>query len=976
MATTHLFQYQHFAEAWDQVLKPQLQAATSRLGDGGLPTLLLAPDSATIAVVKRWCVAYAVPLAGVTFTVPGRLRSQWLKHCDPSARLALREDLHLIVAQAAATMPEVPLARSVLLDPSQFASWFDQLDVAGWSAEAFSHTDARELGKRVQDGLKSAGLITAAEADRRLLAHGKRLGQRYRDSLAVGFHAQQLAALNALRWLPSVCGQVSFCVPTQFESPLRQQWLETLEALVDNSQSLAGLASSENASEIASAQALADAFEAAVPFDATAAKPHCAVFTAKTHEAVWCVDRAMEMASGATLPVAIVFSDEADPLSRSVANRLCELRIPHFDDMGILPTPTPAQALLGDWVAYQRTRDLDHFLAFMTQLIRQQPTRVNVTASEIETACKAAFLLTRTTSMAVLLPAVIAANADMAPMLNLWPLLPEQLNFADFMSCVSPVCEGFGWPQSPDLLKHRADVFSVAAPGDLPLVACLDWLEAVTRVPGKTRAALGRQPFGGIYLMSLAKAALLPWSGVVLSGMLSNSWPPRQRHSLLVDTKQVANLNRKAQVSRGQGSWRAPHSAMLSPADLSREFEYSLRELLRNSGGNLGASLTLGTDSSIDSAPAPAMAWHRLYHLAHGATLTLDAVAHMAAQAEATYSVNMTHHANHEPADVAALATKWLQRRDRRRPFGPETYCLDAAPEGGLKLSARKWELALMRPMQAWFEAVLKVEPKPLYRERDVDAMSFGVWLHQWLHYEAASESFQKRLDGDSWRSRVQQRAMATRQHALEAYRSANRELPDWWQIEWARCHSAAMGFVNALGHITDFPYWLSEYELPDAMAIPLDATNSLRLSGRVDLVLSEMAQWDAGQGALWVLDYKTGSSAKLSVTELVKGRAVQLLLYAKALDCLRGQGHEGITMSLLKPGDAAEPGLTIGELLDELEPVWAALRDRLRMGRFGLGDEDYAYKRETQRPLATLPISKSIARDRAVVTQKGCDNV
>src|SRR5437773_12225477 len=111
------------------------------------------------------------------------------------------------------------------------------------------------------------------------------------------------------------------------------------------------------------------------------------------------------------------------------------------------------------------------------------------------------------------------------------------------------------------------------------------------------------------------------------------------------------------------------------------------------------------------------------------------------------------------------------------------------------------------------------------------------------------------------------------------------------------------------------------EWSLARTSLIPLNENETLRVRGRIDLILARRKsdQSQIGYEGLWVVDYKTGRQRGFSLKELrrkdtpelnfrkqlIEGRGVQITLYALAVHAL---GAEHVQPTLLSPAAHLEP--------------------------------------------------------------------
>jgi len=215
----------HPAALWANVVEPWLRAHGAAWRER---PAILTPNTAWAAALKAQAVAANLPALGVAWFTPGRWRAQALRAGNLPLKVALREDLHLLVELAAAQLPGNPLARAYGPDPAPFQALLDTLDGAGWSGTELADPAARELAAAVIALRKQAGWVTAAEADRALReAAIPLMGERL---LAVGFGPGDWALRPLLEAAARAYAQVEFAFDVvDYEETAAATWVGTWE---------------------------------------------------------------------------------------------------------------------------------------------------------------------------------------------------------------------------------------------------------------------------------------------------------------------------------------------------------------------------------------------------------------------------------------------------------------------------------------------------------------------------------------------------------------------------------------------------------------------------------------------------------------------------------------------------------------------------------------------------------------------------
>ncbi|HEV2966378.1 MAG TPA: PD-(D/E)XK nuclease family protein, partial [Chthoniobacterales bacterium] len=206
--------------------------------------------------------------------------------------------------------------------------------------------------------------------------------------------------------------------------------------------------------------------------------------------------------------------------------------------------------------------------------------------------------------------------------------------------------------------------------------------------------------------------------------------------------------------------------------------------------------------------------------------------------------------------------------------------------------------------------------------------------------------------------------------------------LPDWWHSGWGNALYIADCLAAKVSDLHDWSEMAVEWSLSEPSLIPLSENETLRVRGRIDLILARAKsdQSQIGYEDLWVVDYKTGRQRGFSLKELrkkdtpqrkfrkqlIEGRGVQLALYALAVHAL---GAEHVQLTLLSPAEQLEPQFHLADVLAQKD-FWSELHRMQETGVFGmLGavHSDFGFVRDY--PLATLPIDTDLLKAKWALT-------
>jgi hypothetical protein len=978
MRLTRLCVADHPAAVWAEAVEPWLRLRGTCWRER---RAVLVPNAAWAAALKAQAVEHGLPTIGVTWFTPGKFRTYALgARSGPALRVALREDLHLLVEWAAAQLPDNPLARAYGGDAAAFQTLLDALDGAGWGAEVLPDAAARELAVAAVELRARAGWVTAAAADRALrdAVAGETPGKLGDHLLAVGFGPGDWALRPLLEAAAGGYVEAEFVLDVlDYEQPVAAAWVGVWEELAGPAEWLE--APPEKRGRFA-AQAVALLDEHTAP--ATGPRPGFYLADDLQAEAEIVVAQALtflgEAENSAPVRVGVVVGPVNSPLAREVAARLTALELPHHDALGHQPGRASEQALFEAWLDWQENGRLAGLVAWV-RAAQRFGRLTEDDAVAVERGLKTAADETLSDDPAVLAAWLKSSTEETArpaaEFIAEWPRLPEAASWRDLMAAIHPVAEKLGWPDPPAVLAERAEAWPEELAGTVPRAAALRWVRAVTRVPGRTRGSGGREPFALLQIVDAASAAAQPWTHLVLGGLQHGEWPADEDDSPLLGEARLAELNRQVlrQGAQGEGDWTvAPgHGLMVTAGDRHRLARAAFARLaaLPTAGLVLGARRADPADGRAArfSEYFWALAAHTLGRLPEDKDWEELARKSRAGLESAQVAWPEKSGVIFSGPAVEATARAHITRRDATKPFDEFSFCLKEKPATALRLSCKAWEEAVARPGASWFKHLLRVEPRWDPATEDGVRRVVGTWAHAWVR---PGPGGRLREDGAVsqplpeqalWRKLVDDRATAQRAAVGAAFTTAGRPLPEAWLDAWAGAGRAVRDWIDALAGEGEWREGLGEFHLPRDLNGLLPLVNAaIPLAGRLDLVPLSRAGVFAPGGlagtAAWLVDFKTGGDQTLSVARLAKGEGLQLALYAVALQAL---GAGPVRLTLLTREGGAEVQLT-GEDLEnpQLAGLWQLVADLAVAGQWGeRHDLADAHDRAGDYPLATLPV-------------------
>lgn len=948
---------------------------------------MVMPNATTVAYIKERLLAAGMAAFGVHFLTPGTLRARLLTTREKQPLLAIREDLQLLARIAAGEQAKQGVAQAVLLEPEEFVKACDALEAGGWEADGFAQADVRAMARAYRDKLQQAGLSTVYRVDRALRDAVGQAKLCFSELLIFGFTAQHWSQFNLLVAAPYFATNTLLCLPLESVSSAEIMWqsqweqaVGTAEPLLDASQDEAaglGLPLQRIAAAAARFERLTKPRDCDTGGEASGQGLRYWLAQDIRREAAVITEQVVQYLAAPTCErLAVVFANRVSPLAREVGERLLRLEIPHHHIPGHYPGQTPEQELFERWVAMQLTQRLQPCIQFFKTLYTQGLIAFEVLCA-LEKALLNAFRECMTDDLNVLLAyvsAVPTAHAQWLGQAQAWPSLPEHDSFASFFAAAVQPLVKMGWPPRMDLLQDRAGALAAVLTMPIQREAFLVWLRAVVNLPGRTRSALGREPFARVQLTTLAEAAGQTWSHVIVAGMVQGVWPPEAPSSAFLSEHDISRLNRAATVEGTQGKGHevmaAGHSYMLAPHEQRRRDEEDFFALL--GGVRQGAVLTASAVAADGSGKASALSdlWMRLYYAEHGELFgPVQQEAHIS-QSESFLSVGATGAAP-QAVDFPAVRQAHECRRDRNVPFNEFSFCFKHPPATGIILSCKAWEAAYKRPALAWYEHVLHVRPMPAPAKHEVRALAAGTWLHDWVNPTARATQLQVLPAIDAWIERIERAADKKRVAVARAYRQAQRALPDWWQAEWAWTRRLAQQFARSITGQQLWSHGAGEFSLRPGAKVAAPGGLNMPVRGRMDLVLGQHAAVLEAhtelQRAAWIIDFKTGTDGPLSARGLAVGDGIQLALYALAL---HSTGVDVVDVSILGPDAVLQRQLSIDAVLEPAH-VWQTLQDMHQRGCFGdRGAVRSAFGFTGQYPLATLPIDPLVLEEKWQLTR------
>src|SRR5713101_1140920 len=145
-----------FASAWESVLLPWFKDVGVASLESNGTVAVVTPFPSGAAFLRSKLLEHEIPLLGVKFITPARLRELLL--AEDASAFPLREHLRLLLAAAAdsaavaASAEEAlaAIAKSISRSPDNLLRTFDQVSAAGWNFQNIGGPVVREIIQEFQ----------------------------------------------------------------------------------------------------------------------------------------------------------------------------------------------------------------------------------------------------------------------------------------------------------------------------------------------------------------------------------------------------------------------------------------------------------------------------------------------------------------------------------------------------------------------------------------------------------------------------------------------------------------------------------------------------------------------------------------------------------------------------------------------------------------------------------------------------------
>jgi len=974
--------------AWKNVVRHWLERIASRTFQDKNPVAVVTASRSQAYFFRSRLLAEGKSLLAVKFLSPPQLRELLLRGRDLHA--PLREHLRLILAVTAEEFASkstddetVLVAKSIARDADRFLHELDELRAAGWTFDEIESPALREIAARFEQRVHACGFTFIHDADRAALAHAQPL---LSNLLLFGFDAAHwpLWPLLHAATLSAEEATVVLSDPRDEARDLDETWIGTWEETFGPAEVIPAINGGATASSVESLPIPASNVHFVIGRDTTQQARAIVALAAK-----FLADPHCER-------LGILFSGPG-ALPRLVATFLESAGIAHNEGIAHLAPSAFDDDAWRAWLELQQTPRLKPLF----RLLRVIEGRIfdGLSVLQIEETLRRAYNDILIDDIE-LLRDYCANGSDLRPgnavarELEKIQVLPENASLAEFLSYTRTIFSKLRWREHWNELERLSRNWSDLLAGNFSKSSYLRWLRELLGAPTLERDDLGSHPYARVHLLAYGNAQGQPWSHLIFAGLNDEAWPALNDELAFIRDEQIDELNRQNKTlnrraskrgRQGEGHWsvREGKTLLLGRNGQRQICRRQLFNLMESVSAGIAASASLYSEALPSRIANPSEFFSWLYFNTHGRGVSQQTL-HSLEQQTRDWLKDWSPVDAQKVDSISVGRTGYaFDARRQLRPAGEYEFALRRQPDREKSLRVTQWEQALRWPAIVWMAIFLGVEPDD--DSGDAWAVATGQWVHRWLA-DSVRNGGQRKFIGvdraDEIRERIWKEAREFRERVAAVCSRRGKVLPDWWRSGWSNALYIADCLAAKVSDLHDWSAMAVEWSLGEPCLVRLSDDETLRVRGRIDLILARAKsdQSQIGYEDLWVVDYKTGRQRGFSLKELrkkdtpqrkfrkqlIEGRGVQLALYALAVHAL---GAEHVQLTLLSPAEQLEPQFRLDDVLVQKD-FWSELHRMQETGVFGmLGPVHTDFGFAPSYPLATLPIDIDLLKEKWALT-------
>ena len=974
--------------AWENVVRHWVETIATRALQDNKPAVVVTASRSQSYFFRSRLLAEGKSLLGVKFLAPQQLRELLLRGSD--LHVPLREHLRLLLAVTAEEFASkntdeetVLVAKSIARDADRFLRALDELRAAGWTLDEIEPPALREIAARFEEQVRECGFTFVQDADRAALAHAQLL---FSNLLLFGFDAAHWPLWPLLHAATFSADEATIVLsyPRDEARDLDETWIGTWEETFGPAKVIPAINGKSTGSSVESLPVPASNVHFVIGRDTTQQARAIVALAAK-----FLADPHCER-------IGILFSGPG-ALPRLVATFLESAGIAHNDGIAHLAPSAFDDDAWRAWIELQQTPRLKPLFRFL----RATEERIfdGLSILQIEETLRRAYNNILIDDIE-LLRDYCANGSDLkhgnavARELEKIQVLPENASLIEFLSRTRTMFSKLRWRERWNEVERLSRNWSARLATKFSKSSYLRWLRELLGAPTLERDDLGAHPYARVHLLAYANAQDQPWSHLIFAGLNDEAWPALDDEVAFIRGERIDNLNRQNKTlnrraskrgRQGEGHWsvREGKTLLLGRNEQRQIQRRQLINLVESVSAGIAASASLYSEATPSRIANPSEFFSWLYFNTHGRGVSQQTL-HSLEQQTRYWLKDWSPVDDQKVDSISVGRTRYaFDARRQLRPAGEYEFALRTSPDQEISLRVTQWEQALRWPAIVWMEVFLGIEPED--DTGDAWAVATGQWVHHWLAESVRNGGERKFVSvkrADEIRERLWKQAREFHERVVALCASRGKVLPDWWRSGWSNALYVADCLAAKVSDLHDWSEMAVEWSLARPSLIPLNENETLRVRGRIDLILARRKsdQSQIGYEDLWVVDYKTGRQRGFSLKELrkkdrperkfrkqlIEGRGVQLALYALAVHAL---GVEHVQLTLLSPAEELEPQFHLADVLAQKD-FWSELRRMQETGVFGmLGPVHTDFGFVKNYPLATLPIDTDLLEAKWALT-------
>jgi hypothetical protein len=984
------------ADAWSGAILPWFEEILPQAWQRALPSLVVVPTRSHAQTLKEQLMNERRSYLGVRFVTPPALRE--ILCLGATEALPLREDLRLLIAVAAEQVlqqgadADDPAAKAVMRAPDHLLRTLERFEAAGWNFDKLELPAFRPIIARFREQLRACGFALIAGIDRSVAYRAAEQRPLFAHLLITGFDGAHWPYWSLLQAAVRAAENVTVLLeyPRGDVSEADSCWIGSWEEAVGEAEPIWP---AENRAPSTDSLFTESEMRGVAP---AAVDRVFAVGANATEQARAITAISLRfLAEKSCTRLGILFPG-AGSLPRLVAHELSRLKIFHNDSFG---RPAPGLFESPEWRAWlqlQRGPRINSLLRFLGALPQRDKLFPGFSLRRFDRTLRAAFSEILIDDVDLLLQFCTTAGSEAretATALRAIEFLPARNTLREFLGATKSAFARLGWKQQWTEISGRAGEWTNKVEAEFSRTVYLRWIEEIAASFTSSRDEFGEHPYARVQLLTIPQATGQAWSHLIFAGLNEGGWPSADTAEFAREedvqnfNRSIQRLNRRAarRGSQGEGhtSISEDHSLYLGPAERRQIALRQFQTLLESPTHAVAFTAALVQDSAPDRLWNPGELFTRLYQERNRHPLTQTTMQELQ-RATAVWlesGMELPRVTATESTNVAQTRVAYDARRDSNQASGEYDFALRAPPDRVAVLSVSEFERLISSPALVWMKRYIGVEAA----DDDTNPWSAatGQWVHRWLAGIGENEKF---VSLPSAREIDNCISAAAKEKCVEIRRicqAAGKAVPDWWNSGWQNAFCLARHLGAKLATIDGWRWIAPEWNVDGDDAVAITSNASLRLRGRIDVVLArdEAEPTSFADAELWILDYKTGSSKRSLASglddlekrkarlrkKLLDGTALQLALYALAA---RQLGATEVWLSLLSPAvRPITPQLSLNDVAAHAD-IFEELARMQRTGIFGMhGLLRSAWTYTRAYPLATIAVDPDVLEQRWELT-------